>query len=70
MFCFVVMQNVDNYRHKGLRKHLVGKLRGDGIKDELVLDAISKVPRHLFFGNDSIFYETYAYEDKAFECFR
>ncbi len=66
MFCFVVMQNVDNYRHKGLRKHLVGKLRGDGIKDELVLDAISKVPRHLFFGNDSIFYETYAYEDKAF----
>jgi len=60
------MQNLDSYRHKGLRKHLVNKLRGDGIKNEAVLEAIGKIPRHLFFGRDSIFFETHAYEDKAF----
>lgn len=60
------MQSVDSYRHQGLRKLLVQKLREDGIKNEEVLAAIGKVPRHLFFGNDSIFYETHAYEDKAF----
>jgi protein-L-isoaspartate(D-aspartate) O-methyltransferase len=60
------MQQVDTYRHKGLRKELVAKLRAKGITDENVLAAIERIPRHLFFGNDSIFFETKAYEDIAF----
>lgn len=53
----------DNYRHKGLRKRLVDTLREKGIRDERVLAAINKVPRHLFL--DSSFLE-FAYQDKAF----
>ena len=34
-----------------------------GIKDEAVIRAIGKIPRHFFF--DKIF-DTHAYEDKAF----
>jgi len=60
------MNEVDTYRHKGLRKELAVKLRDKGITDKNVLQAIETVPRHLFFGNDSIFFETQAYEDKAF----
>jgi protein-L-isoaspartate(D-aspartate) O-methyltransferase len=60
------MNQVDTYRHKGLRKELVVKLRDKGITDNHVLNAIETVPRHLFFGNDTIFFETQAYEDKAF----
>ncbi len=62
----MVMERVDTYRHKGLRKELAVKLRDKGIRDQNVLGAIERVPRHLFFGPDSIFYETHAYEDKAF----
>ncbi len=53
----------DNYRHKGLRKKLVDQLREKGIADERVLEAINRVPRHLFL--DSSFLE-FAYQDKAF----
>lgn len=53
----------DSYRHKGLRKKLVETLRAKGIIDERVLEAIGKVPRHLFL--DSSFLE-FAYQDKAF----
>ncbi len=53
----------DNYRHKGLRKKLVEELRGKGITSEAVLDAINKVPRHLFM--DTGFLD-YAYKDQAF----
>ena len=53
----------DNYRHKGLRKQLVGTLREKGIDDEAVLAAINEVPRHVFL--DSSFVEL-AYQDKAF----
>jgi protein-L-isoaspartate(D-aspartate) O-methyltransferase len=53
----------DTYRHKGLRKKLADKLREKGIADEKVLQAIEKVPRHLFL--DSGFLE-FAYQDKAF----
>lgn len=73
----------DSYRHRGLRKHLVESLKEDkwgvnpetgkrvivkpGIKDEAVLNAIGKIPRHFFFGSDTTFYETYAYQDVAFQ---
>lgn len=53
----------DSFRHKGLRKKLVEILRAKGINDEKVLQAINRVPRHLFL--DSSFLE-FAYQDKAF----
>jgi protein-L-isoaspartate(D-aspartate) O-methyltransferase len=53
----------DNYRQRGLRNKLVEKLRQKGIKDERVLAAVQKVPRHVFF-DDALL--THAYEDKAF----
>ncbi|MBS1592864.1 MAG: protein-L-isoaspartate(D-aspartate) O-methyltransferase [Bacteroidetes bacterium] len=55
----------DTYRHKGLRKELVALLAKKGITDRRVLDAIERVPRHLFLGNDNIF-DVKAYEDIAF----
>ena len=61
----------DTYRLKGKRKELVVLLKNENqkrmpITDAAVLKAIDTVPRHWFFGEDSIFYETQAYEDKAF----
>jgi len=53
----------ESYRHKGLRKKLVEVLREKGITDSKVLQAIDRVPRHLFL--DSSFLE-FAYQDKAF----
>jgi protein-L-isoaspartate(D-aspartate) O-methyltransferase len=54
----------DDYRHKGLRKQLVEIVREKGIKDEAVLKAIDKIPRHLFI--DDAFLD-YAYKDTAFQ---
>lgn len=53
----------DTYRHKGLRKKLIDVLKGKGIHEEKVLEAINSIPRHFFL--DSAFDEA-AYEDKAF----
>jgi protein-L-isoaspartate(D-aspartate) O-methyltransferase len=53
----------DNYRHRGLRRKLVSEIQEKGITDENVLEAIGKVPRHLFM--DSSFVQ-FAYRDKAF----
>lgn len=55
----------DTYRHQGLRKALVEEMKRKGITDLRVLEAIGKVPRHLFLGADTIF-DNHAYEDKAF----
>ena len=53
----------DTFRHQGLRKRLVLELKEQGIKDEKVLNAIAKIPRHFYietiFGDD-------AYENKPF----
>lgn len=54
---------VDNYRHKGLRKKLVETLKKKGIKDERILQAIGKVPRHYFL---DLAFEDWAYQDAAF----
>ncbi|RLD37738.1 MAG: protein-L-isoaspartate O-methyltransferase, partial [Bacteroidetes bacterium] len=54
---------IDSYKHKGLRKQLVETIREKGIVDEEVLNAIGKIPRHLFL--DSSFLE-FAYQDKPF----
>ncbi|MBX2969471.1 MAG: protein-L-isoaspartate(D-aspartate) O-methyltransferase [Cyclobacteriaceae bacterium] len=53
----------DNYRQRGLRNKLVKVLQNKGIKDERVLAAIGKVPRHVFFENAFL---EHAYQDKAF----
>lgn len=53
----------DSNRHKGLRNQLVNTIKSKGIKDKKVLEAISKVPRHLFM--DSGFID-FAYQDKPF----
>ena len=52
-------------KHRGLRKKLVDRLKEKGIHDEKVLNAMGKVPRHLFYF-DSTFAEK-AYEDIAFQ---
>ncbi len=53
----------DTYKHRGLRNKLVRIIRGKGISDPAVLDAIGRVPRHFFF--DPALLE-HAYQDKAF----
>lgn len=53
----------DTFRHKGMRLQLVKIVEGKGIRDENVLNAIGKIPRHLFM--DSGFLD-HAYQDKAF----
>jgi protein-L-isoaspartate(D-aspartate) O-methyltransferase len=53
----------DNYRHKGKRQQLVKIVKKKGITSKSVLEAIGKIPRHLFM--DSSF-EDHAYQDKAF----
>ncbi|WP_405206969.1 protein-L-isoaspartate(D-aspartate) O-methyltransferase [Aquimarina sp. LLG6339-5] len=57
------MKSKDTLKHAGKRKQLVDVIVGKGIKDELVLGAINKIPRHLFM--DSSF-DDHAYQDKAF----
>lgn len=54
---------IDNYRHKGLRKQLVQEIEAKGIRNQEVLNAIAKVPRHFFL--DNAFVE-FAYSNKAF----
>ena len=53
----------DTSKHKGLRNQLVKTIRSKGILDEKVLDAISKIPRHLFMDSGFIHF---AYQDNAF----
>ena len=53
----------DSSKHKGLRKRLVDQLVLKGIKSKIVIDALLKVPRHLYIDKD---FETHAYIDKAF----
>jgi protein-L-isoaspartate(D-aspartate) O-methyltransferase len=53
----------DNYKQRGLRNKLVKILQNKGITGERVLDAIAKVPRHVFFDNALL---EHAYQDKAF----
>ncbi len=50
-------------RHQGMRKKLVEGLKIKGIRNEMVLEAIGKVPRHLFM--ESTFIQ-FAYKDQAF----
>ena len=53
----------DTFKHQGLRKKLVETISQKGIKQQKVLVAIGKIPRHLFMDNAFI---GFAYEDNAF----
>ncbi|TXD85135.1 protein-L-isoaspartate(D-aspartate) O-methyltransferase [Subsaximicrobium wynnwilliamsii] len=53
----------DTFKHQGMRQKLVAIVKDKGIKDDKVLTAIGKIPRHLFM--DSGFLD-HAYQDKAF----
>ncbi|WP_066309579.1 protein-L-isoaspartate(D-aspartate) O-methyltransferase [Flavobacterium sp. TAB 87] len=53
----------DTAKHQGLRNQLVKTLQLKGINDKAVLEAIQKIPRHLFLNSS---FEDYAYQDKAF----
>jgi len=53
----------DTYRHQGKRKQLIEKLQDKGISSEVVLNALNRIPRHLFMDSG---FEDFAYQDKAF----
>lgn len=53
----------DGFKEQGLRQQLVKEIHKKGIKAQNILEAIGKVPRHLFM--DSAFVN-FAYVDKAF----
>ncbi|MDG3582198.1 MULTISPECIES: protein-L-isoaspartate(D-aspartate) O-methyltransferase [Galbibacter] len=53
----------DTYRHQGMRNKLAGIVQEKGISDKRIVNAVKKIPRHLFM--DSSF-EDHAYQDKAF----
>lgn len=55
---------MSDYIYNRRRKDLVDLLRDKGIKDENVLDAIGRVPRHKFIPDTAL--HKYAYEDNAF----
>jgi protein-L-isoaspartate(D-aspartate) O-methyltransferase len=57
------MTENDNLRHQGMRKRLVEGLKIKGIRDERVLEALNKVPRHLFMESSFL---NFAYKDQAF----
>lgn len=54
---------MDSFRHKGLRDKLVKEIREKGVHNEDVLEAMSKVPRHLFMDSSFV---NFSYTDKAF----
>ncbi len=53
----------DTLRHQGMRKKLVEGLKIKGVRNEKVLEAINKVPRHLFMESTFL---NFAYKDQAF----
>jgi protein-L-isoaspartate(D-aspartate) O-methyltransferase len=56
---------IDDFKHKGLRAKMIEELKKKGILNEIVLQAIHKIPRH-FFIQDNTFLK-YAYStDEAF----
>lgn len=57
------MKHEDTFRHKGLRRKLIDELHGKGISDTNVLDALNRVPRHVFMDSGFI---NFAYKDQAF----
>ena len=67
--CFLNLHKIiphklrDTPKHQGLRNQLVTILKQKGIGNKNVLEAIKKIPRHLFLNSS---FEDFAYQDKAF----
>lgn len=57
------MERNDTLRHQGMRKRLAESLKIKGIRNAKILEAINKVPRHLFMESTFI---NFAYKDQAF----
>lgn len=53
----------DTFQHQGMRKQLVDTIIEKGITDKAVINAIGKIPRHLFMESGFVHF---AYQDKAF----
>lgn len=53
----------DTLRHQGMRKRLVEGLKIKGIQNQQILEALGKIPRHLFMESTFI---NFAYKDQAF----
>ena len=53
----------DRYLHQGLRRRMLAEIRAQGLRDELVLEAMYKVPRHWFV--EGAFAER-VYQNQAF----
>lgn len=64
---FYQVSKEDEYLFQGKRKRLIEQLREKGIKNETVLNAIGKIPRHLFFDTTTArpALLDHAYSDKA-----
>jgi len=64
---FYNVSKEDEYLFKGKRRRLVDQLKLKGIKSQKVLDAIEKIPRHLFFDSTTArpALLDHAYSDKA-----
>jgi protein-L-isoaspartate(D-aspartate) O-methyltransferase len=54
----------DSAKHQGRRNQLVSILKEKGITNAAVLEAIQKIPRHLFLNSS---FGDYAYQDIAFQ---
>jgi protein-L-isoaspartate(D-aspartate) O-methyltransferase len=63
LYLVIETWSMDSFRHKGLRNKLIEGIRSKGISDERVLEAMGKVPRHLFMDSSFI---NFSYTDKAF----
>jgi len=54
----------DTFKQKGLRRKMIEGLRAKGIFQDQVLEALDRVPRHVFLGDNA--FDEHAYEEKAF----
>jgi protein-L-isoaspartate(D-aspartate) O-methyltransferase len=64
---YITISKEDEYLYQGKRKRLVEQLREKGISNKDVLNAILKIPRHLFFdqSTERPALLDHAYSDKA-----
>lgn len=53
----------DTLQHQGMRNRLADEVEGKGIKNKAVVDAIRKIPRHMFMESGFV---KFAYKDQAF----
>jgi protein-L-isoaspartate(D-aspartate) O-methyltransferase len=60
------LKEKDSYKYQGMRKKMIDNLRKKNITSEKILEAMGKIPRHLFLESNSALSE-HLYEDKAFQ---